>query len=138
MVRPLHRQMAQQDRMQQAEDRGIGADAECQGEDCQSRRTGIPGQHPHAKTKILPECVRPPPAAGFVKSLFRPRHIAEAAPSGAPGLLLAQAFLSEVVNLQLQMCLNFVPEVTRLPFAPKHDIRPPLGSTFHLSISPDG
>ena len=55
LLRIRDRQLVQHDGIEQAEDRGIGADAERQREHCHSREAGIAAHQPESVSQVAPE-----------------------------------------------------------------------------------
>ena len=58
-LRVAHRQRAQHQRVDQAEDRGVGADAQRQREHDDQREPAIPGEHPDGVADVAPDLVEP-------------------------------------------------------------------------------
>src|SRR5262249_7044453 len=70
-------QRPQKQRIDDAENRRVRADAQRQRQDCNQGKERVIDKHPRAIAEDLPKCFKPPATAHIVTLFSKPRHIAE-------------------------------------------------------------
>jgi hypothetical protein len=83
-------QRTEQDSMDDAEDGGVGADAEREGADDDRGEARCAPERAHRESGVLPEVVEPPEGPRIAMQVLRPRHATKRASSRQAGLGIGQ------------------------------------------------
>src|SRR5262245_18641349 len=105
LIREIER--AQNQRVRNAEDRGVRCDTRRQREDGNQREAGIFHQHSHAVTQVLQQVLQPPCPAGVAALLLHLFRTAERKPSPSSRFLRINALRDEIVRVLIQMEAQF-------------------------------
>ena len=103
MLRPGDGKAADQNRVDEAEDRSSGAYAESEGHDCHGRKPGILPEHPKAVSQIVPEFFDESGRAHVAALLPDLLHSAKSSQGGVAGFFRAHARFNVVLDLPLEM-----------------------------------
>ena len=112
LARVVHRQHPEHQRIDQAEDRRIGADAQGEREHDHHCEGAIPEGHPHGVAQIPSDLVEPPPMATRPDAFFRLLHAAELKNGEAPRLVRRHAITDLVGGGHVDERLQFVVQIT--------------------------
>src|SRR5580658_3632554 len=101
-------QGAQQDGVNDAEQRGVGADSECQSQYRRGREAGIFAQSAQADADVHQQVFHGWPAPGVTALLLNQRDVAEGAASCRGGLFSRHAGGDEFFYFLVEMLANFI------------------------------
>src|SRR5262249_38537184 len=105
-------QRTQQQRIDDAENRGVRANAQRQRQDRNRREAEILQQHSRAVAQVLPDVFNPPHTTGVTAPLLRLFHSAESLESRIPRLFRAHSQADILLNLLIQVAPQFIVQFT--------------------------
>ncbi len=119
-------QRPQEQRVDDAENCRVGADAEREGRDDHERERWIPPEAPQRVTGVLPQVIEPDQPARLVEALLRGGDVAEPPMRHRARLLAAQAVADEAVGFEREVSLDFRVEIVVGATASPHRCSPGL------------
>ena len=117
LPRVAHRQHPEHQRIDQAEDRRVGADAQSEREHDDHREGAIPEGHPHGVAQIPSDLVEPPAMPPRTNAFFRLLHAAELQEGEAPRLVRRHAIAHLIRGGHVDERLQFVVQIALGPIS---------------------
>ena len=130
-----YRQHTQADGIDDLEDGGVRADAECERQDGDGREPRCPPQEPEPEAHVTPERVQAADGVHPVDTLADLEHVAQLALRGPTGFVWRHPPGDVLVGLDLQVCVEFaspfnVPLLPPEKTSPSHRVTPWRASRF--------
>ena len=113
--RPGHRQRFDQQRVEQAEERDVAADAEGQRENSRQRESGAAADHRGGVGQVLAQVLEPAPAPRRARILGDERRVAEIAAGGGTRVLVGEPAGAALGHLFFEVELQLVANLRVTP-----------------------